>query len=242
MASEYAFSIHPQPDDRTCGPTCLHAVYLHYGDEIPLERVVTEVPQLPTGGTLGVMLACHALRRGYRATLLTYNLEVFDPTWFGEGAPPVEERLRAQRKAKASRKLREASRAYLEFLELGGELAMQDLSPSLLSRPLARGVPLLTGLSSTFLYRAKRETPEGTDDDVRGIPMGHFVVLVGYDARRREVLLADPYLPNPMARGHLYTQPIARVITSILLGVLTYDANVLLIEPAATRRPRGAAA
>ena len=25
-----------QPDDSTCGPTCLHAVYRYHGDDVPL--------------------------------------------------------------------------------------------------------------------------------------------------------------------------------------------------------------
>ena len=72
----------PQPDDRTCGPTCLHAVYAFHGDGLPLEQVIREVRQLEDGGTLGVILGEHALRRGYDVSLHTYNLRVFDPTWF----------------------------------------------------------------------------------------------------------------------------------------------------------------
>jgi hypothetical protein len=30
----------PQPDDTTCGPTCLHAVYRYRGHEIPLDQVI----------------------------------------------------------------------------------------------------------------------------------------------------------------------------------------------------------
>src|SRR5262249_1472255 len=28
----------PQPDDFTCGPTCLHAIYRYLGDEVPLDK------------------------------------------------------------------------------------------------------------------------------------------------------------------------------------------------------------
>ena len=34
---------------------------------------------LDQGGTLDVFLANHALQRGYKATILTYNLDLFDP-------------------------------------------------------------------------------------------------------------------------------------------------------------------
>ena len=90
------FEIRRQPDDETCGPTCLHAVYQYFGDELPLDDVTAEVPRLVRGGTLAVSLANHALRRGYRALIYTYNLSVFDPTWFGRRTPDLIERLRAQ--------------------------------------------------------------------------------------------------------------------------------------------------
>lgn len=64
----------PQPNDTTCGPTCLQAVYRYYGDDVGLGEVIAQVPSLTAGGTLAVMLAGHALRRGYRATIYTYNL------------------------------------------------------------------------------------------------------------------------------------------------------------------------
>src|SRR5690606_10722822 len=77
------FDIEAQPDDVTCGPTCLQALYSYYKDEIPLKQLVREVKQLRNGGTLAVMLGNNALKRGYRATIYTYNLNVFDPSWEG---------------------------------------------------------------------------------------------------------------------------------------------------------------
>ena len=61
------FDMQTQPDDVTCGPTCLTALYNYYGDDIPLKEVIQEVKQLKLGGTLAVMLGNHALKRGYSA-------------------------------------------------------------------------------------------------------------------------------------------------------------------------------
>ncbi len=227
------FEMLGQPDDASCGPTCLHAVYRHFGDDIPLEDVIAQVKHLEGGGTLAVSLASHALRRGYTALIYTYNLTVFDPSWF-EGKPvDLSERLRAQAKAKRSRKLAEATESYLEYLSLGGEFEMEDLTPGLLRRWLNEDRPLLTGLSSTFLYRTPREIGTDTlaEDDVRGVPTGHFVVLCGWDPEERAVRIADPYAENPRFQRHIYWLPAERVINSILLGVLTYDANILLLAP-----------
>lgn len=226
--------IEGQPDDATCGPTCLHAVYRYFDDDVSLHDLVAEVRQLEGGGTLAVSLANHALRRGYRALILTYNLTVFDPSWFEGSAVDLTDRLQAQVRVKQDRKLAEATEAYLEFLRRGGELEMEDLTPSLLRHWLERGRPILTGLSATFLYRSPREigTEALIEDDLRGVPTGHFVVLCGWDSEQRTVRVADPLEDNPRFQQHIYWLPVERVINAVLLGVLTYDANLLLLEPA----------
>jgi hypothetical protein len=227
----------PQPDDFTCGPTCLHAIYRYWGDDVPLRRLVDEIARTPSGGTADVLLGNHALARGYRATIFTYNVRIFDPTWFANGFD-LRDRLRKQSAAKGTQRpvLGLLGDAYVRFLDLGGVLRFVDLSPTVLRRWLRRGVPILTGLSSTYLYRASREFgPNDDDDDVRGEPQGHFVVLCGYRRARRAVLVADPYLGNPMAPANHYEVSLERVVGAILLGVLTHDANLLMIEPAAAR-------
>lgn len=231
MRRQLDLEILRQPDDTTCGPTSLHAVYQYFGDDIPLRDVITEVPTLPTGGTLGVHLGCHALRRGYRARIYTFNLQVMDPTWFKRPGVDLTERLQRRRDARDEPRLRESCDAYLDFLSLGGEVLLEDLTPRLLQRILERDVPILTGLSSTYLYRAMRESGPD-DDDVRGDPQGHFVVLCGYSAWDRTVLVADPLSSSPLHGGeHKYVVDIDRLVCAILLGVLTYDGNLLVIEP-----------
>lgn len=230
-----------QPDDTTCGPTCLHAVYRFYGDPISLEQVIEECEPLETGGTLAVCLACHALRRGFDATIYTYNLEVFDPTWFAPTGEPSKEidlaaklaaRLDSKRESRQEVRIRADIRNFLDFLQLGGQVLFEDLTTTLIRSHLARQRPVLTGLSATYLYRSMREWgPKDEEDDITGDPSGHFVVLCGYYPRRREVLVADPLEHNPPYMSHKYTVGIDRLIGAILLGVLTYDANLLVIEP-----------
>ena len=232
METRLSLDILPQPDELTCGPTCLHAVYRYYGDDISLDQVIAEVPMLESGGTLGVWLACHALKRGYRATTFTFKLQLFDPSWFQPGAPDIVERLEAQLEVKDDPRLHTATHAYLEYFRLGGKLKLADLTPALIRRYLKRQRPVITGLSATFLYRSTREFGDNCDyDDVRGEPSGHFVVLCGYDRQTRETLIADPLHTNPMGVGQVYRSPINRVINSVLLGVLTYDGNLIILEP-----------
>jgi hypothetical protein len=233
----FALEILPQPDQFTCGPTCLQAVYRYYGDSVPLPKVIDEIPQLEDGGTLAVVMACHALARGYQATIYTYNVNVFDPTWFADGSALLAERLAAQEKVADSKRVKMACREYLDFIRLGGKLRMEDLTSELIRRFLKNSTPILTGLSATYLYRAKREFGrESIPDDVRGAPVGHFVVLCGYDQSNRTVLVADPLHPNPFASQQTYAVEIDRLKNAILLGIVTHDANLLIIEPRTNRK------
>jgi hypothetical protein len=233
MKTELELTILPQPNDSTCGPTCLHAVYNYFGDQTSLDKIIREVTTLDSGGTLAVYLACHALQRGYSASIFTYNLHFFDPTWFAAGNNTLHGKLLAQASLKKNdQRLHAAARGYIDFLDLGGKLHFEDLNRTLIRSPLRRSLPIIAGLSSTYLYRSMREYgPDGIDDDLRGEPTGHFVVLSGYDRDERTIHIADPYKKNPMSTAHYYSVHIDRVISAILLGVLTHDANFLIIHP-----------
>lgn len=231
---ELSVEILPQPNETTCGPTCLHAVYRYYGDKIELNDVIKEVHSFEGGGTLAVWLACHALERGYKAHIYTYNMQTFDPTWFDGKKINLIDKLNKQKLAKNDDKLYISTEAYTQFLEKGGEILFEDLTRNLLRQFLTRNIPILTGLNSNFLYRSKRTIPAlNKFDDVLGEPEGHFVVLRGYDKSSREIFVADPYATNPYA-SQKYRAPIDRVISAILLGILTYDANFLIIYPKTT--------
>jgi len=227
------FDIQAQPDEVTCGPTCLQALYKYYGDDVSLKEVIQGVKQLKTGGTLAVMLGNHALKRGYKAHIYTYNLNVFDPTWFTDSSEKIVEHLRAQMEFKHKRrKLKVASQAYIKFLELGGDLRYGELDSNLIKNYLTRGIPILTGLSATYLYGTAREIPQfDIYDSIKGEPAGHFVVITGYDEDQNCVYVADPMEPNPMGKGQVYNVGFPRLINSIMLGIVTYDANLLIIEP-----------
>ena len=226
------FDIKAQPDEVTCGPTCLHALYQYYHDTIALKEVVSGVKHLKTGGTLAVMLGNHALKRGYKAHIYTYNLNVFDPTWFKQSSAKMIQNLKRQMQYKHnSRKLQVASKAYIKFLEAGGKILNSELDDKLIKSYLRRQVPILTGLSATYLYGTEREiSATNKYDSIKGEPVGHFVVVNGYDEPTDMVYLADPMNPNPL-KSQYYSVNFDRLINSIMLGIVTYDANLLIIEP-----------
>ncbi len=231
METRLNLEVEPQPTETTCGPTCLHAIYRYHENLISLNKIIEEIPSFNDGGTLSVFLANHALSRGFKVKIYTYNLIVFDPTWFSLKSSEFINKLKQQSRLKEDPRLVMATKGYTEFLERGGKLLLEDLKPTLIRRYLKKGLPILTGLSSTYLYRSMREFgPEDDDDDLRGTPQGHFVVLSGYDSVTRRVLVGDPLQPNPAFESGIYSLPIERVITAILLGIVTWDSSFVIIE------------
>ena len=221
-----------QPDDVTCGPTCLKKVYHFYGRDVPLEQVLEGVDRDQEGGTLAVNLAIAALGRGFRARIISYNLRLFDPTWARLGREGLIEKLRLRIPHLRDAKSERAARAYVQFLEAGGEMAFVELTPRLLKGILDSNRPILSGLSATYLYRMPRErhdpkTHELLDDDVAGDPVGHFVVISGYSQRGRRFTVRDPSAHAPTDRQGRVEVEAQRLINAILLGDLTYDAVLL---------------
>lgn len=226
-----------QPDDATCGPTCLRKVYDFFGHEVELEHVIAGLDQHEEGGgTLAVFLGLSALRSGFNARLYPYDLRIFDPSWFSlagdELAAKIRERFPYLRDPKRLR----AARAYVEFLQQGGEIVFEELTHTLFKRIIDREHPVLAGLSATYLYRYARERWDAAngrlvDDDVGGDPIGHFVVISGYDQWGRQLTVLDPFAHVPASEDGRVVVDSDRLINAILLGDMTYDAVLLEVWP-----------
>lgn len=233
-------TIQTQPDDETCGATCLDAVYQYYGFKFDLTYIIETLHTIKTGGTLVAHLGKHALEHDLKTTVYVYNLNLFDPSWFHPRTGEADndfliEKLSTQLKYFKSNRDIEASHAYIDMLAKGGKLKFRDLNGRLLKELFDLKIPIVTGLSSTFLYHTSREvfnskTGKSSYDDLRGEPCGHFVVLCGMDSSNRQVVVADPFRKNPISHDNYYKVNKMRLINAILLGVLTYDANLLIIE------------
>ena len=221
-----------QPSESTCGPTCLHAIYRFHQRNYPLDQLIGEIERDDEGGTVSVHLALHALRQGFKATTYSYNLKIFDPTWWNLEPAEMIAKLKQRIPTLDDPKLVETHRAYLEFLELGGRLRFHDLTPRLVRHLLSKGTPILTGLSATYLYQTVRELPDGKNDDISGFPVGHFLVVNGYEDESDEVVVSDPYKGNPFNPRGYYRVDVHRFINAVMLGIVTYDANLLTLKPA----------
>ena len=110
---------------------------------------------------------------------------------------------------------------------------MEDVTVRLLARLLRHGTPIITGLSATWLYKAMRERPaDNKDDDLAGEPVGHFIVIHGVDTKSRRVAIADPSTDKkPFDGKHNYEVDAARALGAIMLGIVTNDAKLLIVQP-----------
>jgi len=165
---------------------------------------------------------------------------VFDVTWFADPGVDLAAKLAEQLRYKDEPRLRRATEAYQAFLALGGEIRFEDLTAGLIRNILKRDRPILAGLSATYLYRTPRERDEAGKtifDDLRGRPSGHFVVINGYDAVSRTTHIADPLLPNPISQSQYYEVTLNHLVCAVMLGIVTCDANLLVLSPQTKSRP-----
>jgi hypothetical protein len=235
-ARELAVQHFTQPDDMTCGPTALRKVYHFYGLDLELPAVTDTLERNEDGGTLAVFLGTAALRQGFRSRLYTYDLRIFDPTWATLDSEALVGRIRARFPYLSNEKRKRAAVAYVRFLESGGEICFDDLTPGLLRDIIDRGHPVLAGLSATYLYGFTRERWDSdagrlVDDDVAGDPTGHFVVISGYDEGGRRLTVLDPSAHVPASPDGRIRVGAERLINAVLLGDVTHDAVLLEVWP-----------
>jgi hypothetical protein len=236
IARELRVQHFAQPDDVTCGPTSLRKVYSFYGLDLELDEVMLTLERNEDGGTLAVFLGMAALRQHFRTRIYSYDLQIFDPSWAGLEPAALVEKIRARFPYLEDATRRRAAMAYVRYLEMGGELAFDDLTPQLLRAIIDRGHPVLAGLSATYLYGFTRErwdeqSGQLIDDDVAGEPTGHFVVISGYDHWGRRFTVLDPSAHVPTSPDGRIIVGAERLINAILLGDVTYDAVLLEVWP-----------
>ena len=225
-----------QPDETTCGPTCLRKVYAFFGLHDTLDDILNALERNEDGGTLAVYLGIVALQRGLAARIYSYDLRIFDPTWASLGSSELRAKILERYPRLVDEKRRRAAAAYVRFLDLGGEIAFDELRHTLFRTIIDRGHPVLAGLSATYLYSQPRERWDVTlkrhvDDDIAGEPSGHFVVISGYANWGRRLTLVDPFEQAPVNQAGLIQVDTDRLINAILLGDVTYDAVLLEVWP-----------
>lgn len=224
-----------QPDDVSCGPTALTAVLQFHGAKLDLPAVRSATPVNPDGGTLAPHLGRAALSFGFAVRAHPLALKVFDPTWRGLPREALRDRVGRRLQTRPEGRERRVHEAWLGFLDAGGEVALGELRASELVGAIDRGHPLICGLCVTWLYQHARELPDDNQiDDIEGQPVGHFVVICGYERGGAKFVVADPWPQPPFAHDDgLYVVSRRRLTQAILLGDATHDAVLVEVLPGA---------
>jgi hypothetical protein len=218
-----------QPDEVTCGPSCLSSVLRFHGIDADLSAVMPLVTRNQDGGTLAPWLGQAALGFGIGVRARPLAVQVFDPTWRGLDAASLRDRLALRTAALREGRLRRVHQAWLDYLDAGGQVNLGgELRSGEIIAALDRGNPLIAGLSVTWLYQVARERPaDNVPDDIAGMPVGHFVVITGYAGGGDTFFVSDPW-PHPPFEGEPHYPVSRRQLTqAILLGDATHDAVIL---------------
>ncbi len=229
MKKILSISIERQPNDVSCGATCLYSIYHYYEDDITLEELLKEVKHVDNGGTLALLLGINALKRGYKALLITYNVDFFDPSWFVSPGVNIVSKLRLQKRWRHELIIQQYTPWYLDYIKDGGSITSEPFTEELVKKCIDHGDPLLIGVNVSYLYGESRIFRDRYND-IRGMSEGHFVIICGYDTLKGTLLIADPWQTNPFSLKSTYWVKFNHLITSMMLGVLTHDANVLVIS------------
>lgn len=229
-----SIKIHSQPDDISCGATCLHAIYQHYGINLDLNKLIKKIGNIKGGGTLAALLGINALKQGCKSTIYTWNFTVFDCSWKNLSTRDLQRKLSKHAKHTKNRKSLHTIEASLKFLKLGGEIKFELLDTDFLRSILTPAQPIITGLCSTYLYDCPRETFSNKGiakyDDIKGELTGHFIIADNIDSKDR-VSISDPFGANPLSKDNYYHVSAQKFINAINLAIISHDANMLLISP-----------
>jgi len=180
---------YPQSLEFTCGPASLMMAMRYHGYPVPLERWLelalwreaTTIFMLSGhGGCSAHGLAVAALRRGFRATVVTRDADV-----------PFLDSVRSEDKKDV---IRIAHHTFeRDVRDQGGRVELRDFNDRDMVAALKRGALPLVMLSGYRLYAEK-------------VP--HWVVVTGFDDDH--LYLHDPYIPEGAGRADSVHLPLRR--------------------------------
>ncbi len=180
---------YPQSLEFTCGPAALMMAMRYHGYPVPLERWLelalwreaTTIFMLSGhGGCSAHGLAVAALRRGFRATVVTRHAEV-----------PFLDSVRNDDKKDV---IRIAHHTFERDLrDLGGRVELRDFNDVDVADAVKHGALPLVMLSGYRLYAEK-------------VP--HWVVVTGFDADH--LYVHDPFIPDGAGRADSVHLPLRR--------------------------------
>jgi hypothetical protein len=199
----------------SCIPACLQEVFGYYGESITQEEIM-KTSENPKMGMSLIEVGIFSLKHNYKPLIITNNVNIFDPTWFKLDSTKLK--LNLKKRAKFVDDLNQFMiDKYIKFLNLGGEINFETISPALFEKYLSMEIPIIMELASTFLYKlAKSSHPGGFDDAIRGQIEGHGVVIAGFD-KKDKFLIIDPNSKKSPSKTGVYWVDGAELMMSFAL-------------------------
>ncbi len=194
-----------QPTNTTCSQTALSILLSHYENIIEPLELEERIPQTTNElgekqGTINQHLATWCLSQGFNVTMYTFDCQIIDQSWSTLEKDELITRLKLRKDGwvvpgMGEQWTIEYTQGYIDFMEAGGELHIQQAVTSDLLYELLQKGPLLPCVSFSTLYGSGRTVltqEEDTPDDINGRATNHSIVIYGND-ENGNFLVADPF-------------------------------------------------
>jgi hypothetical protein len=174
-----------------------------YGINKSVEEIKKEVPVdidsegKELGSSLG-HIATYFIQLGFKTTIHTVDLEIFDQSWKGSNNEQLINNLQERKKYIKHARYEEQIMnhvidGYILFLEKGGKVELPIVDEKYLYNLLTHG-PIYTVVSYNFLNQSPKykfvKNSKPMQDDMAGTPNTHVIVISGYKDGKFEI--TDP--------------------------------------------------
>ncbi len=210
-----------------------------YGIRKTIEEIKNEVPPLRSKdgeliGTLWAHIALYFLELGFNVTFHTTDVVIFDRRWKNLSNKELLKKLE-QRQPHLTHGFygREILDAYFDgytrFIKKGGIVQLPIVTSDYLYGLLKKG-PILASVDYQFLNDVSKwsymaETDRWVEDDIKGIPLTHAIIISGY--RDGVYTIVDP----DFRYGGVRTIPADHLLGAFYLAQFSFDNMLITLSP-----------
>ncbi len=157
-------------------------------------------------GTWSPYIGIYAMKLGYNVEIFTYDVSLFDPTWFNLSNKSLIKKLKIAIKKIKDKDKKFGVRGYIDFLREGGKLTFKIPTKKILIKFLKKKIPPMAFVNSTAYYKRKRKDFKAGKRSEFGEVGGHCIVISGY--KNGKFIVTDPNY----FKGGIYEVPEDKLI------------------------------
>lgn len=224
-----------QPKDE-CEPTCLKMVLesLDKKRKFDLKKIIKDTESELKYMDWDYKIGTAALKRGFKAKIITFSNDLFDPTWAKLSKKKIIEKLKKRLKFVLKYDKRDINEGYIwwwyesslkaaiDFLEKGGEVKLKPISKELIKNYIKKNIPVITPLNGSVFYNHKR-VYRGRYNDIKGEYFGHCVVISGF--KNNKFIITDPEKISNKTKGIIEID--SNTLTNAIIG---HTCQIIAIE------------